>query len=77
LSAPNFQEGGDVEINSVSPFDTDHEMEIAASSAVPHSPTGSKKMNQVQRERILLEFLEPIRQEMWQYIATLDDLLFY
>jgi hypothetical protein len=31
LSPPNCQEGDDVEINSVSPFDADQEMEIAAS----------------------------------------------
>jgi hypothetical protein len=32
---PNCQENGNVEINSVSPFDADHEMEIVASSGGP------------------------------------------
>jgi hypothetical protein len=35
FSSPNWQEGDDVEINSVSPFDAGHEMEIAESSGGP------------------------------------------
>jgi hypothetical protein len=36
--SPKGQKGNDVEINSVSPFDADHEMEIAASSVGSSQP---------------------------------------
>jgi hypothetical protein len=45
--------------------------------AVPHSPTESEKMNRVHSATKLLEFLQSIRHEVWQYIITLDDSCFY
>jgi hypothetical protein len=40
---------------------------------VPPSPTEYEKMVRVQRVTKLLELLESIRHEVWQYIITLDD----
>jgi hypothetical protein len=44
---------------------------------VPHGPTESEKMNRVQRATKLLELLESIRHEVWQYIVTLNDSWLY
>jgi hypothetical protein len=44
---------------------------------VPHSPTESEKINRGQRATKLLELLESIRHDVWQYIVTLDDSWFY
>jgi hypothetical protein len=44
---------------------------------VLHSPIESEKMNRVTRATKLLELLELIRHEMWQYVVTFDDSFFY
>jgi hypothetical protein len=44
---------------------------------LPHSPTESEKMNRVQRATKLLELLESMKHEMWQFIVTFNDSRFY
>jgi hypothetical protein len=82
FSPTNCQEGDDVEINSVSPFDADHEMEIAASSeglsrpdwvwknepgAKSNKTFGASRVNRIQR---VARYCHP-----WRFMVLLRDRL--
>jgi hypothetical protein len=73
---PNCSEGADIEIDSASPFESEHYMEIAP-CLVTHSHADIVRQSAwLQRATELLQRIQSTNREGWQCIVTLDELYF-